>query len=530
MRPLMRLRSIFTILAVLTALFVAGCGGGDDDGSSDSADLSSVVPAQAPVFLELTIQPQGKPKRNLENLLTTVGAIPDAGERIIFEIEKEIGEKGEDFRFEKDVLPWLGRRAGIFMREYDGEDFKSVGVAIETTDEDAARDFVDGQLEAQEEPPEEGSYEGVDFKVEAEDDTVIGVFDGLVVLAQDEATFESMVDASEGDSLADAEEFTTATAEIPDESVADIYVDIGGLIKEVGKGIDSETRVFLDSVGIEPDEATAVASLVPGFQLVEVVFSSNLSGEKPPAAGDASELLGSLPADSLAAFAASEFGERFMEGIDQIDEEGIPGEVPPNQLKKTLKEAGIDLDSIGNSIGDVAGFVKGNSESSLTGALVMRTDNPQQARNTVSSIGLFLRSAGIPGVSAVKGGAAGFSVRSPDLGPNPLVVVAKGPRIAIGYGLQATLSAFNPSGSTLSGFRPFTAGQEVLGDTPMVAYVNGPEATKLAVSLGLIPNETGKGKPLPYLRKISYMVLGSEASGDRAIARLIVGLSFQATK
>ena len=71
-----------------------------------------------------------------------------------------------------------------------------------------------------------------------------------------------------------------------------------------------------------------------------------LGGEDAARRGDASELLGSLPADSVAAFASADFGERSSEAIDSIDEKGIPGEVPPNQLKSGLKEAGIDIDKI----------------------------------------------------------------------------------------------------------------------------------------------------------------------------------------
>ncbi len=169
-------------------------------------------------------------------------------------------------------------------------------------------------------PPTDGSYNGVDFKVQ-EDETTIGVFDGLVVFAEDEATFKEMVDASEGENLAGDEDYTSAISGAPDSSAADVFVDIGGLIEEAGGEIDSEAQTFLDTVGIEPDEATAVASLVPGSDQVEIDLSTDLSGENPPS-GDASELLESLPATSVAAFASPEFGKRFNEGIDQIDEAG----------------------------------------------------------------------------------------------------------------------------------------------------------------------------------------------------------------
>lgn len=520
----MKRLSLLLGLLASAAVLGTGCGGGGESGPTDLAD---VAPADVPVFLHLTIQPHGRMKNNLENLALTVGAIPDPGERIMFELERMISEKGAPFRFEKDVLPWLGEEAGLFLEKYSGDEFEGYGAAVQVTDEGKAREFVDRQLEAESEAPRGGSYEGVDYKVQADDGTTIGVFDGLVVVAEDEATFKAMVDASQGESLGEAEAYDKATEKLPGESAADVYVDIGRLIKEAGSGIDAETRLFLDSVGLEPDEATAVASLVPGHQLVELAVSSNLSGGNPPA-GDASNLLGSFPADSLAAVASSEFGQRFEAGIDQIDEQGIPGKVPPHRLLKGLKQAGVDLDSIAGSIGDAGGYVVGNRERNLRGALVLDTDNPQQAKNTVSNLGLFLRAAGTPGVSAVKGEASGFSVRSAGLGRNPVVVVAKGSRIAIGYGLAAALGAFQPAAETLAEFAPYKAARDVLGKTPITAFVDGPEALELAVSMGLVKHEGGKGHPWPYLHKISYLALGSEASGDLATAKLIVGLSYEA--
>jgi len=521
MRDLVKLRLVLpTLLAALAALFAAGCGGGDD-GSGSGTDPASVAPPQAPVFVDFTIRPEGATKQNIESLAQKIAGIDDLGDLIITELESSASEDGEEFDYEKEVEPWLGDRAGLFLQEYEDEDFEGYGAAIQTSDEGAARDFVDKQIEADDEEVKDGSYEGVDFKVE-EDETTIGVFDGLVVFAEDEAIFKSMVDASGGESLGGEEAYTGAVADVPDDSAADVYVDIGALIEEAGGEIDEQTELFLDTVGIEPDEASAVASLVPGSDQVEIDLSTNLSGENPPS-GDASELLGSLPGTSVAAFASAEFGKRFNEGIDQIDKQGIPGEVPPNQLKKTLKQAGIDLEAIAGSIGDVGGYVTGNSESTLGGALVLETEEASQAKNTVSNIGLFLRSANIPGVTAIDGEASGFSIRDAELGRQPVVVAAKGSRIAIGYGLASTLSSFQEASKPLSDSPAYEEAVSALGGTPIAAYVAGPAALRLASSL-IPPGEEDFEEAKPYLEKIDYLAVGSEASGDLVTAKLIVGV------
>lgn len=518
MRDFVKLRLVLpALLTAAVVLVLAGCGGGD----GDAADTADVAPAGVPVFIDFTLRPEGETKADIDALAKSIAGIDNVGDLIISELENSASEGGEEFDYEKEVEPWLGEKGGLFLQEYQAEDFEGYGAAIETTDEEAARDFVNKQIEGDDESAKDGSYEGVEFKVQ-EDETTIGVFDGLVVFAEDEAIFKSMVDASDGESLGGENTYTSAVADVPGDSAADVYVDIGGLIEEQGNEIDDETKLFLDSVGIEPNEATAVASLVPGADQIEIDLSTDLSGEDPPS-GDASELLGTLPATSVGAFASAEFGKRFNEGIDQIDREGIPGEVPPNQLKKTLKETGIDLESIAGSIGDVGAYVTGNSESSLGGALVMETDNAEQAKNTVSNIGLFLRSTGTPGITKITEGASGFSIASPELGSRPVVVVAKRSRMAIGYGLAPTLASFQESGQTLGDLPAYKEAVNALGDTPIAAFVEGPAALNLARSL-VPPGEVEFEEAEPFLQKIDYLALGSEASGDLATAKLIVGV------
>lgn len=510
----------FLLLALLAALFAAGCGD-SDDGGSDGTDPASVAPAAAPVFIDATIRPEGETKTNIEALAQKIAGIDDLGELIVEELESSASDDGEELDFEKEVEPWLGDEAGIFLQEYEDDDFEGYGAAIQASDEEEARDFVNEQIEADDEEVTDGSYEGVDFKVE-EDETTIGVFDGLVAFAQNEAIFKEMVDASNGENLAEAEAYEEATDDLSADSAADVFVDIGALIEQAGGEIDSESQLFLDALGIEPDEATAVASVVPGSNHVEIEFSTNLSGENPPS-GDASELLGSLPGTAVGALASAEFGERFNEGIDQIDKEGIPGSVPPNQLKKTLKEAGIDLEAIAGSIGDVGLYVTGNSEKTLAGALVLETKSDSEAQNTVANVGLFLRKAGISGVTKINGEASGFSIRSPEFGRQPVVVVAKDSRIAIGYGLASVGSAFQESGKTLADNAAYKDATGILGSTPIAMFVNGTSALNLASAL-MPAGDEGFEEAKPYLQKIEYLALGSEASDDLATAKLIVGL------
>lgn len=520
MPALVKVRLVLPVFcACLLAALAVGCGGASSGGGR--ADPASVTPPGIPLYVSATLQPEGETKKNIETLAKEIAGVDDLGGLIVEGLEKSAAGEREEYDFEKEVKPWLGEEGGLFLQEYGGKHFEGYGAAIQVTDEDEARAFIEKQAEARGEEPKDGSYEGVDFEVEDEG-SAVGVFDELVVVAENEAIFKSMVDASKGENLAGQDAFTSAIGNVPAESVAVAYVDIGGLIEEAGNEIDANTQAFIDSVGIEPREATAVAGLIPNSDNVEIDFSSNISGKNPPS-GDASKLLGSLPGSAVGAFASAEFGKRFNEGIDQIDETGIPGQVPPHQLKKGLKEAGIDLEAIAGSIGDVGVYVTGNSERTLAGAVVMEAESGTEATNTVSNVGLFLRKAGVSGVTKITEGASGFSIRSPELGRQPIVVAAKGSRIVIGYGLATTLSAFQESNKTLADNPAFKEAESALGGTPIAAFVDGPSALNLASAL--VPaGDQGFQEAKRYLTKIDYVALGSEASGELATAKLIIGV------
>ena len=515
-----RLASLVLSIAAL-ALLAAGCG--SDSGGSGS-DPAALAPATSPLYIEAAVQPEGELKTNVESLAEEIAGVDDLGGLVVEELEDSATDSGEDFDFESEVAPWLGEQGGMFFQKYDGEDFHGYGIAVQSTDTEATQAFIDDQTATSDEPVEEGSYEGVDFKVESDDGTTIGVIGDFLAFAEDEGQFKLMVDAANGEALADADDFSKTFDAASSDSFADVFVDIGALIEQSGGTIDPEAKQFLDSAGIDPNEATAVASLIPGSDQIEVEVSSDFGSENPPT-GDASELLASLPADSVVAIATTDFGKRIGEAVDTIDEEGISGEIPPNKFKSTLKEAGIDLDKIAGSIGDLGAFATGNSESNLAGAAVMTTSDAQEAQNTVANVGTLLRAAGTAGVTAVTGNLSGFSVRSEDLGPKPLVVAAKGERIAIAYGLPAATQALAaPSGQTLGDSSVYKEAVNALGSTPISGFVDGPAALSLASVLIPADEKADFDEAKPYLSKIEYLAIGGGSADGLATAKLIAGI------
>jgi Protein of unknown function (DUF3352) len=511
-------RLVLSVVAVAAALALAGCGG---DGGSDSNDPASLAPPTSPLFIQATVRPRGELKANVESLVSDVAGIDDIGQTIVDELESSASDSGEDFDFARDIEPWLGERAGMFFERFDGEDFHGYGVALPTTDAEATQAFIDKQSAASDDPVGRGSYEGVDYTVDESDQTTVGIVGHFLLIAEDEQAFESAVDASEGDSLSGQSQYDRAISAVSNASIADVYVDIGGLLDQAGTAESDQAVQVFKSIGLDPADATAVASVVPKAGQVEIDISSDLGDAEAPS-GDVSELIGSLPSSAFAAFGASGFSEQLKEAIDELDGSGIPGELPPNQLKSTLKAMGIDLDRIADSLEDAAVFAQGSGEGNLGGALVFTTSSGEAAE-TVANIGVLLRNTGVPGVTAVTGKASGFSIRDPGLGRQPLVIVARDDRIAIGYGLAPALRGVAAGGgATLSDTPSYETAVSALGDTPLSAFVDGPGVMRLIDGLGA-GSDPDFRSALPYLRKADFLAAGTGSEDGLTTAKLIVG-------
>ncbi len=514
---MIKTRLILPVLATAVALVpLSGCGGG---GSSSSSDPATVVPPKSALYLEGTLRPSGALKANVEGLAKNVFGIENLGQTIISKLE-ESASSGQ-FNYSEQVEPWLGEKAGFAFEEYDGNNFSNYVIAVQSTDTGATQEFIETVAKKSDEPIKNGSYEGVDYKVESGNGTTLGVVGDFLVFAQDEQSFKDAVDASQGEALSDVGAYSSIVSNVPSGSLLDAYVDISGLIEQAGNKVDPQTEEVLKTAGINLNEATALASLIPGSDQLEVDIASHLGSEvvSPPA----TKLLESMPADSFAAVGASEYGKRVRESIDNLDASGIPGQVPPHQLKSALQRVGINLDEIASSLEEAAVFAVGASKSTLGGALVLTTKNATEAKNTVANIGLLLRANHTPGVTALSGKAAGFSIHSAELGNRPLVVAAKGERIAIGYGLAETLEGLGAVSAPLSENPAFTEAKKALGATPISGFIDGHAALHLVEAM-VSPTNAGFGQARRYLDKINYVGFGAGSEGELATLKLIAGL------
>jgi Protein of unknown function (DUF3352) len=510
---------IVAVLALVAVVFLSGCGGGGGDG----ADPASVAPAKSPLYIEASVHPEGELKTNVEALAEQIAGVENLGGLIVEELEKSAADSGEEVDFATEVEPWLGEKGGLFFESYDGKHFTGFALAVQTSDSGEAEEFVEKHAGSDGEPAAESSFEGVDFAVTPESGTAVGVLDDLLVIAEDETVFKHAVEASNGESLSADETFSSSFENATEGSLADIYIDVGGLLESSGGKIDPEADVLLESAGIDPEDATAVASLVPGSNQIEIDVSTNV-GESEP--GDASKLLATMPGGSFAAFSTANFGKQLAEGLKAIDEQGVPGEIEPGELSGTLGVLGVDLDKLSNSFKEVAIFAQGNTRNNATGALVFTTSTPE-AKELVEHLGKLLRASTTPGVTVLSGKAAGFSIRTPDLGDKPLVIATEGDRVAISYGPAASVQAlFSTEGATLAKNPAFEEAKKALGSTPISGFVDGPAALALARNLFLHDEDHESFEDArPYLEKLSFAAVGAGSSGDLTTSTIILGVS-----
>lgn len=512
----MKPRLVLALVSLVAVLALAGCGGS----GSSSTDPATLTPPGVPVYIDATIRPQGEVKVNVESLAKTVAGIDDPGAFIVSKLDSSLAGSDKGITYAHDIEPWLGEQAAIFLEHYDGSNFTGTGAIVQSTDIGATQKLIDKLAKSN--GVKDASYNGVDYKVKSSDGSALGIVGDFLVYGEDAQTFKDVVDASKGDALDGVDAYSKAISAQPSGSLADVYVDIGGLIKQSRGPIDPQAARVFKALGVNPSDATALASAVPGSNQLEIDLSTNAAGKEVPT-GAAADLLKSFPADSVAAFASSGFGASLKQAIDQIDASGLPPKVPPHQLKSALAATGIDLDKIAGSIQDAGVFATGASTSSLAGAAVLTTDDANTAKQTVANVGLLLRRTGAPGITAVGGGASGFSVHSPQLGRQPLVVAAKGERIAIGYGLAATLSGLSATSSnTLGDSSTYKAAADALDGAPISGFVDGAAALSLAEGLGAATDQKFEAAK-PYLSKVRFLAFGAVDQGDLATTKVIVG-------
>lgn len=513
--PLARpLRIAATMLAVaLSALVLTACGE-DKKASSSSAEPATLVPAEAIAYGEALVRPSGEVGEGVEAALRRIVRVDDPGAELrrLLDEETDSGERGGYTRW---IEPWLGDSVGAFALDGGAGRAPVWAAVIETSDADRAKQMFedsadDGDLER------EGSYEGVDYwRDKEEDDLVGGIVDGFVAMGPTEG-FRAAVRASKGRSLADESDFQDAAETVPDDRLAWGFLDgraLVELIEQSGATEDPEIasnleQLDLDSVG------NVVVSLT--MRADEIVLEGSGDGveEVVGGGGEGGVSIEDLPADAWLAFAGPLIQSQLREQLD-----GAGGY--DRALDEVRSLTGLDLErDLFSWIGGIGFFARGTSPLDLGAGLVAGSRDEAASQRFVDRIERLAGTTGLQTAPVV--GGDGFQVRLPDF-PQPLVVLARDDRVAIAIGLGTARDAVDP---------PQAFGEEEPAKSAIASLGDGYRADFVLTVDPLVALLTNLGatrdpevqEVLPYLSAYRSLAIGTKQEDDRTSFKLVVGL------
>jgi hypothetical protein len=204
--------------AVLT-FTAASCG---ESGSAGPGDPAALVPADAALYVEAAVQPQGGRR---EDALAAAGKImrtDDPAAKLRGLIDEQLAEEGDGLTWERDFASWLGEEAGVWASNLQrGE--PSFAVIVASAEADNAKSAL-ARIEQTSESEYTGrSYAGLDYKVDG-DGMAHGIVDDFVVLGT-ESGFKRTADTRDGDKLVDSERYEEAIGELEEDRLGHFYLD-----------------------------------------------------------------------------------------------------------------------------------------------------------------------------------------------------------------------------------------------------------------------------------------------------------------
>lgn len=513
---------VLALLAALVATFallvVAGCGGsGDEASSSDAApDPATLAPAGAAVYGEVTVRPSGDMKDDVVAAARKVLRVQDPGAELRRLLDQDSGP-GEVL-FSRDIEPWLGERVGgFFLMPAKPSDDADGALVFAVRDRDALEDAIprlrrDGQRRA-------GTYRGVEYDKDIEEsDTYAAPVGDFYVLGTLRGLRAAIDVSKDGDGIAETARFEDATGDVPADALAFFYVDPRALAEtlesapNVPRAAERTLARLADSAPVT-GHITATADEIA----FEATADDQLFGEAVETDSEAEVSVGQLPGDSWLALATPPLGRTIRQALDGA---GLL-EMASAQVRAEL---GFDLDrDLLRPLGALGLFARGTNPLDIGGGALLQMTDAAAAERLLTRIQAIVGAAtGSPTRSVELAGARGFEVQIPQ-SPQPIVVLAKGDRIAAGYAASSARDLLDPA----QRFDESSGGKAAiatLGDgyTPSVVVLVSP----LADLLGALDEleVADLSKVLPYVRPYRSLAIGTKHDGDRATTRVVAAL------
>ena len=514
--------AVLALICALPAFAAVGCGGGAS-GSGDT-DPTSMVPAGVPVYIEASVRPEGELR---ENALAAAGKLlstPDPAGRLRELLDEQLAEEVPGASWERDLAPWLGEKAGVWVSGLDQQQ-PTVAAIIASTDADAARAAIERLQKAGGGTRQPRTYKEVTYTLDG-DGTAVGVVDDWVVTGT-ESGFKRTVDEREGDHLDGVERYTEAVDALEEDRLGHYYVDPRGLLDAARKQNPSATAQLdqfkslfpVDKLGPITGAFTADGEGMAFDTVISDLPDGPMRRLAALAVGGQTELLESLPGDAWGAFATPAIGEALEELVNSF-----AGALGGAALTAQLQQAtGLDLQrDLLAWMGDLGVFVRGTTEQTVDGALVVTSRDDERAATAFGKLaGLLGRQTGtkVEPVS-VAGAESAFEVSQPGSTQRVYLARAEG-RVVAAVGKDAATAALDPK-SKLADSAVLGQAKDVLGDGNAPSFVLAmPSVLALVEAMGETDADYAEAKP--YLETIGVIAGGGSTEDDDVRSRVAAG-------
>jgi len=571
-----RLAGLSATLAVGLASALAGCGSSSPAGTS--ADPASVVPSTAALYAGATVRPSG----------AQATAALAAGKALTHEADPYLRllatlqtPGAPQLSYAKEVAPWLGPHAGIFLTSLTGSSstllslvkqgllggtassafpFGSGGaqgaIVLDTSNLSKARSFVQGL--AQHAGAHSTSYRGVAYE-----STSAGVAFGVVkrfAVIGSEAGMHGVIETTGGaGSLERSSGYTKLLAAAPSSALAHVYTSPAS---SAAQSTGAEASSGLLSLLAGSREANI--SLIPASSGAGAVAGSSLTIDADTlasaSAGGGSG--GLLAADPEGAKALSELpgGSWLAIGLGHLSttiDQDVQGLQSLTSLASTLggagpeSTAGLSLNGLlqgllaplgvlgadtpaakkafASWMGSGGVFASGASLLELKGAVVISSKDPALSRAAVQELSAQLRKAGgSVSTTRIAGTEAAAAARLEGL---PVVLdIAAGrdasgqAKFVIGIGEASVQAALDPP-STMAQSAPSEAAESALGEGAQPSMIlDLPTLLSLLEGVGLTESPS-ISKFIPYLRSVTTLAGAGHSLGNEVERfKLVLGL------
>jgi hypothetical protein len=535
---------------------LAGCGS-----SGSSGDPSSLVPVSAPLYAKLAIKPSGG---SSGDALTAAKKLTHLAEPYGSVAQALLSSEAAHVEFKRDVEPWVGDNAGVFITSLDtsklpqssssiqalleggltsavsslgadafGSSTTQGAIVLETSDVGAARSFLTKR--AHEQQAHSASYRGISYEVSAG-----GAAEGIVkdfAVIGSEAAFKGVVDTSLGGAA-----ITSASGYVkpPADAIASAYIQTEALVKAV-HGTSGTT-----SQGISLLSQLFAGSQSASLSVTPTSNSISLQGEIHSAAGSAplfgqegAKALGEVPSGAWLAAGVGNVGANLprafalLHGVASFATSTVFASLGGPSIEKlftTLDSPNAKLQQdFGGWATSGAMFVSGTGLFNLQSALVISSDNPSASSAAVGKLAKLMQGAGAEvSNTQVAGADAAVSVKLQ--GFPAVIFIANGQgtngqsKFVLGLGQQSVQGALAPS-STLSTSPAYSSATSALGGgiEPSL-IVEFPTLLGFLEGLGLTQSP-GVSNLVPYFKSLGTLSAGATSQGGAQHFRVVLGLA-----